>query len=340
MSSSDIISIPTTSVSQDNVVYYNVNIKVPLRSSSVQRRYSEFSQLVDKLCYELGINNRDFPYKLPPKSNIWSITSKVATVNERQKELAKFLNELLKDKDLQNHPLVHEFLQLPITFKISNSMFEKKGKSSSINELVIPDVLLINAHKWLEYSRLFKYHINELRSTYTSSKTINVKVDIRDKINKIIHPNLSELSNSLYNLSHNNEIDKGEYSKRELLLESLRSDLNALVTELEDLSIKKPNMSQPRNRRVLGGKIDEAEETKETLPLNNKELLQHQLQIHQQQDQDVSELRKIIQRQREIGQTINAEVEEQNALLDEFNEDVDRSNDKLRLARKNARKIL
>lgn len=344
MSSNEVISIPTTSVSKDNVVYYNVNIKMPLRSSSVLRRYSEFTRLVDQLCYEIGINNKDFPYKLPLKASIWSMTNKNAVVSERQIELTSFLNQLLKDKDLQNHPLVHDFLQLPASFKVTSSMFERKGKDASITELIIPDAQAIDSHKWLEYSRLFKYHINDLRDSYNTAGNISMKVDIRDKINKIIKPNLAQLSGSLTNLLNNQMIDKREYNKRQVLLESLKTDLDELFGELDALNSKNSNKQTlfSNSRRVLGGAntADNAKETNETLPLDNQELLQLQLQIHLQQDQDVAQLRKLIQRQKEIGQTINTEVEEQNELLDQFNEDVDKTTDRLQVARKKARNIL
>ena len=343
MSSNEVISIPTTSISKDNVVYYNVNIKMPLRSSSVLRRYSEFTRLVDKLCYEIGINKKDFPYKLPLKASIWSITNKNAVIMERQVELTSFLNQLLKDKDLQNHPLVHEFLQLPASFKVTSSMFERKGKDASITELIIADAQTIDSHKWLEYSRLFKYHINELRDSYDTAGNISMKVDIRDKINKIIKPNLEQLSDCLTYLLNNQKIDKREYSKRQVLLDSLRTDLDGLFGDLDALNSKDSNKKNlfSNSRRVLGGATNgNAKETNETLPLDNQELLQQQLQIHQQQDQDVAQLRKLIQRQKEIGLTINTEVEEQNELLDQFGQDVDNTNDRLRMARKKARNIL
>mmetsp|Transcript_606 Transcript_606/g.672 ORF Transcript_606/g.672 Transcript_606/m.672 type:complete len:345 (-) Transcript_606:197-1231(-) len=344
MSSNEVITIPTTSISKDNVVFYNVNIKMPLRSTSVLRRYSEFSHLVDQLCYDIGINNKDFPYKLPLKASIWSMTNKNAVVSERQTELALFLNQVLRDKDLQNHPLVHEFLQLPTSFKVTTSMLERKSKDASITELVIPDAQGLDSHKWLEYSRLFKYHINELRESYSSSGNIGMKVDIRDKINKIIKPNLIQLSHSLTNLLNHHKIDKREYNKRHDIIESLKSDLDGLFGELDALNSKNSNKQTlfSNSRRVLGraNTSDNAEETNDTLPLNNQELLQQQIQIHQQQDQDVAQLRKLIQRQREIGQTINTEVEEQNELLDQVNQDVDRTTDRLREARKRARNIL
>ena len=93
----------------------------------------------------------------------------------------------------------------------------------------------------------------------------------------------------------------------------------------------------PRSKRVLGGAV---KETPETLPLNNKELLQHQVQIHQNQDKELDQLRVLIARQKQIGELINAEVEEQNEMLDRFNEEVDYTSSKIKQARRRAKKIL
>lgn len=317
---------------------------MPLRSSSVQKRYSEFTQLVNQLCYELGINTKDFPYALPPKSSIWNMKNNGSLVTDRQYQLANFLNDLLRDKDLQNHPTVHEFLQLPANFKVSTNMFEKNIIESNISQLNVGDAQAIDQHKWLEYSRLFKYHIGELQDTFDKSGTIQTKVDIREKIRKIIEPNLSKLTESLSCLLKTKNIDKSEFNKREKLAKTLQNDLLTLSRCLESSNGKDSSKQALilNSRRVLGGPQipTEAKETNETLPLDNQELLQLQLQIHQKQDQDVAELRKIIQRHKEIGTVINNEVTEQNELLDQFNQDVDSSTDKLRNARKQARKIL
>ena len=88
------------------------------------------------------------------------------------------------------------------------------------------------------------------------------------------------------------------------------------------------------------GSLGKASETNDTLPLNNQELLQQQIQIHKNQDQELYELRKLIQRQRELGELINTEVEEHNELLDGFEHEVENAAAKVKSARLRARKIL
>ena len=78
--------------------------------------------------------------------------------------------------------------------------------------------------------------------------------------------------------------------------------VSQLQESIDNLLVQKV----PRSKRVLGGAV---KETPETLPLNNKELLQHQVQIHQNQDKELDQLRVLIARQKQIGELINAEVE-------------------------------
>jgi regulator of vacuolar morphogenesis len=85
--------------------------------------------------------------------------------------------------------------------------------------------------------------------------------------------------------------------------------------------------------RVLG------KETTETRELDNNGVLQLQKQKMADQDMDVEELRKIIQRQRELGVAINQELEVQNEMLKMVDEDVDRVQGKINIAKKRIGKI-
>jgi len=67
--------------------------------------------------------------------------------------------------------------------------------------------------------------------------------------------------------------------------------------------------------------------------------LQLQKQKMADQDMDVEELRKIIQRQRELGVAINQELEVQNEMLKMVDEDVDRVQGKIDIAKKRIGKI-
>lgn len=345
----DIASIPNTSVDRD-VVYYHVVIKLPLRATTVLKRYSDFLILIQKLSKDLGINIKDFPYQIPGKSLKW-FTSKDVIIQERKEGFIKFLNEIIQDKDLQNHPLIHSFLELPVNFEFTASVFNNPQNgttSKNIHDLQISDVRQLDTIKWLELSRKFKFHIQDLIESYESKgASILLKVSTREKINKIVRPNLLKLEEALnYNIQRK-QIDQLERNKRQSIMKEIHFELTRLTQMLESSSTSKRddlfNNNNNSTRRIFGGNNlqnnDTAQETNDTLPLNNTELLQQQVQVHKLQDQELEQLRKIIQRQKQIGEVINIEVEEQNELLDQFNEDVEKSADKLRNARGRARKI-
>jgi hypothetical protein len=65
-------------------------------------------------------------------------------------------------------------------------------------------------------------------------------------------------------------------------------------------------------------------ETERTRELDNQGVLQLQKQTMEDQDMSIEELRKIVQRQKELGIAINAELEIQNELLKLTDEDTDR----------------
>lgn len=90
-----------------------------------------------------------------------------------------------------------------------------------------------------------------------------------------------------------------------------------------------------RKGRVLGA----PQETDKTRELDNQGVLQLQQQIMQDQDMDVGELAKIIRRQREMAEGIHEEIEVQNEMLGRLDEDVDRVQGKVDVAKKRAGRI-
>lgn len=340
---SEIITIPKTSTSSDGVVYYHISIKLPLRSFTITKRYSEFDELVTKLCSDLGIDHQDFPYPLPPKTGLFLLSKSDAIKRERKVKLSQFLNSVIRDNDLQNNRVVHNFLQLPINFKFTSTFFRASSTDDQA-DLIITDEDAIDQCKWLEILRLFKFTIGELTRNY--DHLVPLKISTRDKVNKLIKPNLNKLAHRLEVLAKKREIDSAEHTRRRLLLEQVENSLLNLQDSLLATSNYTAKPIPDRNellasaggRRVLGGKAPR--ETNDTIGLSNKELLQQQVQVHKAQDLEVEQLRKIIARQRQLGESINTEVQEQSQLLDMFAEEVDNASEKLRHARQKARNII
>ena len=86
--------------------------------------------------------------------------------------------------------------------------------------------------------------------------------------------------------------------------------------------------------RVLGGK-----ETEKTKQLDNQGVLQLQQTMMSEQDEDVMVLAKAVARQKELGMQIQEELAVQNDMLDLLDEDVDRVQGKVDVARKRVNKI-
>lgn len=336
-----IASIPKTSLEND-VTYYHINIKIPLRSITTLKRFSDFYTLVNSLCSSLKINFEDFPYELPPKklgSRWFSRGANSPLVQERTLALTSFLNNIIQDRELQNEPLVHDFLKLPLNFKFTEAVTKPKSNSDGLSELILPSDLKL-AINWQEYPRKFKYHLGELSSEADRADNISKKLEIRAKVTKVIKPNLLKLEEAI----GANSVDELEVKRRNIILSDISSQLDSLLKKLDINNSTSANSTKDRNglfgnRRVFGGSTEQAIETNETLPLNNQELLQQQIQVQKNQDHEIEELRKIIRRQRQIGETIIDEVGQQNDLLDELSNEVDKTSDKLRTAKVKARKF-
>lgn len=318
----DLISIPEVST-VSGVTYYHISIRLPLRSFTVKRRYSEFQDLVSKLSADLGISVGDFPYQLPAKRLNWFKGESVA--EERKALLDRFLNSIVRDLDLQNNALVHSFLQLPVNFKFNNNLTKPKDKGYNLNI----ELDAIHDDNWLEVYRTLKSAVEDEKNQPASS--FADKIQTINKINRVLQPCIANLTKALEKSSL-----AAEKSRRQTLLKEIQGTLDRLLLSLDPKEPTNKIAEFGKSRRVLGQPV----ETKETIPLNNQELLQQQTQIHKQQDQEVEQLRKIIQRQRQIGQAIHTEVEEQNNLLDQFNDEVENTSEKLKEARRRAKKIL
>ncbi|EUC42137.1 hypothetical protein COCMIDRAFT_29208 [Bipolaris oryzae ATCC 44560] len=118
---------------------------------------------------------------------------------------------------------------------------------------------------------------------------------------------------------------------------STPSTSSAAVTESQKAGLFKGAASaKPSGRRVLGAPAQETDRTRE---LDNEGVLQLQQQIIKEQDEDLVDLTTIVRRMKEMGVQINAELVEQNAMLGLFEEDVQRVDGKIKIAKKRIEKI-
>lgn len=329
---SDIISIPLAT-SSDGVVYYQIHVNLPLRSYTVQRRYNEFEKLVSQLARDIGVDVNDLPYQLPGKRWFRRLNE---IVEERRLELAKLLNEFIKNSQCQNNHILLKFLQLPINFRFNKQIFQPNISNTSI----LIDSSQIDESNWLEIYRNLKSCIQE--STTKSQD----KFKIRELINRDFQPCLKKLQTSLEKFG--NKLDLEEFDRRQTLLKSLTHQLETLRQDNQyksDSSFINASAAfgstKQSARRIFGSQSppNDVKETKDTIELSNQELLQKQIQIHKMQDQEVEQLRHLISRQRQLGELIHSEVEDQNNMLDAFHNELDTTESKLNNARRRAKKI-
>lgn len=117
------LTIPLT-VTRRGKVYYVINLKLPLRTIVVERRFQEFEQLFTDLVRELGIASSDFPYALPKKRINW-LHSEDTLVLERKPELERWLYLVIRDSSMNTTAPVADFLRLPVNCKLDALMFKE-----------------------------------------------------------------------------------------------------------------------------------------------------------------------------------------------------------------------
>ncbi|KAF8450179.1 hypothetical protein BGX38DRAFT_512321 [Terfezia claveryi] len=156
------------------------------------------------------------------------------------------------------------------------------------------------------------------------------------------------------------DLGEGEIRRRKDLLASARKEREALESLANSLASKRSNATSTtpnataadkanlfggaRNgggstgggRRVLGAPLPETERTRE---LDNDGVLQLQKQFLKDQDQDLESMLKTVVRQREIGQAIHQELDEQIVILNAVDQDVSRVDSKLQIGGRRMKKI-
>jgi regulator of vacuolar morphogenesis len=108
-----------------------------------------------------------------------------------------------------------------------------------------------------------------------------------------------------------------------------------LASDTDRETLLGPSGAKPA-RRVFGAPPKETEVTR---PLDNVGLYGLQQQQIEQQDTQLAQLTTILQRQRQLGEAINAEVVSQMELLDDLSNEVDNAGVKLQAAKREMNKL-
>lgn len=296
---------------------YHISSSVDGIEYEANRRFSDFVQLKKDL---EDLNHISLPYPLPAKVNVFS--RKDAITQQRSEALNEFLQNIVYDPHWRNNDIFKRFLSIPL---------------SSLTKIVIPEEKDVEKTGYAEGDWILLLRSYNSLMQRCRSGLLNNNGNTSES--RILLVKSEKLLNTIReSLVQDGSMGEGEFARRQRLLSAAQADYDDLNKLLRNAAVE--NKSEKVNlfsqRRVLGA----PKETDVTKPLDNKQLLQLQQEQIQRQDQDVLEIAEIIRRQKEIGITINKELAEQNEMLDELNDDVDNSEEKMRIVRKRANKVL
>lgn len=343
MSLSVKVSITDAKVINKSYVIYTIKLNICLPSGinneyKSQKRFSEFVQLKKDLEAEF---KTEIPYEFPLKKlNIWGISSFCDGdfINERRQTLSAFLTDLMNDSfDVRwkkSHKLC-DFLGLPYNW-VDAVQAQKVNDGSNVKD---SQDILHDVCKWLESIRDSKSQFEEAKKNGNYIKMMRIRLE------------LGKLEKALQYIQQNRLVGEGEVSRRWIILNALKADLNRQSDILKfnqdsesslnrfstDIKTKLlDNVKEPHKpsigRRKLG-------ETSETISLNNCELLSLHKDKMRKQDEDLESLRDIIIKQKELSIIMNQELATQNEVLDMLVEDVNTTSNKLRMANISAKRF-
>lgn len=348
------IAVPDTQNSNTTKPYtiYNITLRLPLRSFTVQKRYSDFIALHETLTSQADATP---PASLPRKSWFSRTTSNPQLTEERRKGLEHYLRTINEASDTRwrNTSAWRTFLNLPSTTASANSS-TATGLHSALTGPGVGGAPISDPTIWLDCHRDLKAQLHDARLHLTRRDQATKAQEQHDssaqakrflvKAGSLI----SALDQGLKDGRGGGEkLGEGELRRRRDLVQSARKEkeglenlLNAMAAKSKlDTTVATVQQKQAlvgtqlKQGRVLG------KETARTRELDNQGVLQLQKQLMQDQDLDVEDLRKIVARQKELGVAINNELEVQNEMLNMVDDDVTRVQGKVDIAKKRIGKI-
>lgn len=350
------ISIPNTQISSTPKPYtlYNITLRLPLRSFTLQKRYSDFTTLHSVLTSQAGAAPSA---PLPSKSWFTRTTSSPELTEERRKGLEIYLTTIndSDDERWRNTSAWRTFLNLPsnTTSRSSTSTLHRALNGPGVSQPITDPVV------WLDHHRDLKAQLHDARLHLTrrdQASTAQAQHEASAQAKKFLvraGTMIQTLDTGLENLSStsswgNPKLGEGELRRRRDLLSSAKREKEGLENLLSAMAAKSAvdktvadksdstallGPAKPASGRVLGKESDK------TRALDNQGVLQLQKQMMHGQDEDVMVLARAVARQKELGIQIQEELEVQNEMLGMLDEDVTRVQGKMDVARKRIGKI-
>ena len=339
---------------------YRIHITANVREWPMWRRYSEFVDLHTELTKSTGSPP---PAALPPKHSFSMFRSHTnpTILDQRRAGLETYLRAILsakEDKWRENYAL-KQFLGIPIG---KNTAIEGRSAAASSSK----SFTLVS---WLDENMELQSSVRDIRADINKRDALSDRGDISGSHQSNVHAkkkllaahtHIDALDDGLKALAMSG-MSEGELQRRTEMVARLRDDCDKLtrmvtVSRMTSRGLgstleRNPAPESDRNAllgkgsatfskpgRVFGAPPPPVE-TEETRPLDGNGLLQLQQAKIDDQDTNLAQLTAILQRQKHLGLAINAEIGQQNELLDQLDRDVDRYGDKLGAAKKQMNRL-
>ncbi|TFK41099.1 syntaxin [Crucibulum laeve] len=331
---------------------YRIDIQAHVRSWQMWRRYSEFDDLHTELTKSTGSSP---PASLPPKHKLSLFRSHADTklLEERRAALETYLRAILSAKEdkWRESFAFREFLGIPTGKQVG---LQGAPSAQFTSASWLDEHLELQARLRDVWAEINKRDALSERGDVAESHKCNVTA--KSKLAGVLS-RIGILGKGLQELGMGG-MSEGELQRRTDMVARLQDDcekLSRVVTVARQSSSRagggaaigvasiNPASESDREallgagglkpaRRVFGASVQPVE-TETTRPLDNVGLFGLQQMQMQQQDNQLSQLTTILQRQRQLGEAIGNEVAQQIEMLDGLSNDVDHVGTKLTKAK-------
>ncbi|EAU93034.1 hypothetical protein CC1G_06754 [Coprinopsis cinerea okayama7 len=340
-------------------IVYKIDIQAHVRSWQMWRRYSEFDDLNTELTKS---TNSPPPCSLPPKHALTGfLRSKKdeKVLEERRAGLEAYLRAILgaKEDKWRESFAFKEFLGIPI------------GRQATIPS----DPNQFTSSSWLDEHAALQTLLRDVWADINKRDALSAQGDVagshksnlaaKSKLAGVLS-RIGLLGKSLQQLAMAG-MSEGELQRRTDMVGRLQDDCEKLgkvvavarqagsrgqissnpmersaASETDRRALLGSSSSSKPARRVFGASSSSPpKESETTRPLDNVGLFQLQKQQMDQQDDQLSQLTTILQRQRQLGEAINHEVTLQIEMLDDLSSGVDRVGNKLSATNKKLNRL-
>ncbi len=368
------ISIPNASTATPSYgkayTLYHIVLQLPLRKHEIGKRYTDFGNLNEQLVSQAG---QAPPASIPAKSWFRRTVNSEALTEERRQALEKYVKCIVESDDARwrSSSAWRSFLNLPSGTASSNTngTISSSKRRESAGGIKDPN-------EWLDAHRELKDQIQSARqllkqreAATTAQAQHSASAEAKGGLVRAAAA-ITQLDDGLKSIASASKGDDagwggskrlgdGELRRRRDLLGAAKKEVEGLEAVLRSMVTKSSNVTSAvqtgavatsgdkdglwkgtaaakPSGRVLGGPLKETERTRE---LDNSGVLQLQTQIMEDQEEDVMSLGKTVAKLKDMGIMVNEELTIQNEMLGLLENDTDRVQGKIDVAKKRIGKI-